>query len=208
MFATVRALRHAVGVRGMASCPRRVLGVPEGASMAEIKRKYLELARANHPDAGGSDRIMQEVNNAYQALRDGNTSTPKAQPPTHTEENVREAPQGFRPHSWVESADPVSGLSVCRVIRHEGEVKITRVPVAARGLSSPRGKWKWVDPVSDLRKGVVLVSSDTNGDSITHSRTVVLITEVDPKHGITGYVLNQEITDVPGLQGVTGVWSG
>jgi hypothetical protein len=59
--------------------PYEVLGVPVGASVEEIRRAYLLLARRHHPDfhAGESStalaaagRQMQELNEAWAALSD------------------------------------------------------------------------------------------------------------------------------------------
>jgi hypothetical protein len=48
-----------------------VLGVDSAASPAEIRRAYLALARAHHPDrAGGDATIMRAVNDAWAALGD------------------------------------------------------------------------------------------------------------------------------------------
>lgn len=47
-----------------------VLGVSPGASQDEIRRAYRERARAAHPDVGGSEAEMQEINRAREtALR-------------------------------------------------------------------------------------------------------------------------------------------
>jgi curved DNA-binding protein CbpA len=48
-----------------------VLGVGPSASAEEVRRAYVELARALHPDrAHGDARRMQEVNEAWRVLRD------------------------------------------------------------------------------------------------------------------------------------------
>jgi hypothetical protein len=47
----------------------RVLGVPEGASLADVKRAYRLLAKRHHPDAGeGSVARFLEIQAAYEAL--------------------------------------------------------------------------------------------------------------------------------------------
>jgi len=49
--------------------PHRVLGVPQGASIAEVKRAYRLLAKRNHPDAGeGSLARFLEIQAAYEVL--------------------------------------------------------------------------------------------------------------------------------------------
>lgn len=48
-----------------------VLGVPPGATAAELRRAYLELARRHHPDLdGGSAEQMRAVNEAWATLGD------------------------------------------------------------------------------------------------------------------------------------------
>jgi hypothetical protein len=47
-----------------------VLGVGESASSVEIRSAYRAAARSLHPDAGGSEVAMQELNVAWNALRD------------------------------------------------------------------------------------------------------------------------------------------
>lgn len=46
------------------------LGVPKGASEAEIKRAYRKLAAKHHPDRGGDTAKFQEVQSAYETLTD------------------------------------------------------------------------------------------------------------------------------------------
>jgi curved DNA-binding protein CbpA len=45
-----------------------VLGVSSEADATAIRRAYLVLAKANHPDAGGSTVAMQQLNVAYRTL--------------------------------------------------------------------------------------------------------------------------------------------
>lgn len=46
-----------------------ILGIPRGATAAEIEAAYRVLARAAHPDAGGSNTAMAELNAARDAAR-------------------------------------------------------------------------------------------------------------------------------------------
>ena len=42
-------------------CPYSVLGLPEGASIEEIKKAYHELSRANHPDRIRGAGLAQDI---------------------------------------------------------------------------------------------------------------------------------------------------
>ena len=48
--------------------PFKDLGIPESASDADVKKAWLKLARANHPDAGGDPRKASTINAAYQEI--------------------------------------------------------------------------------------------------------------------------------------------
>ncbi len=45
-----------------------VLGLPSNATRQQIKRRYRELAKKNHPDRGGDPREMQRIIAAYELL--------------------------------------------------------------------------------------------------------------------------------------------
>ena len=46
------------------------LGVNKSASQDEIKRAYKKLAMKHHPDRGGDQKTFQEINEAYDTLKD------------------------------------------------------------------------------------------------------------------------------------------
>jgi curved DNA-binding protein CbpA len=45
-----------------------LLGVQPDAEVAFIRKVYIRQAKENHPDAGGSTEIMQQLNVAYKTL--------------------------------------------------------------------------------------------------------------------------------------------
>ncbi|MGA9996454.1 MAG: DnaJ domain-containing protein [Pyrinomonadaceae bacterium] len=47
-----------------------ILGADAGASRSEIERLYKRLAVRHHPDRGGSEQLMKQLNEAYSVLRD------------------------------------------------------------------------------------------------------------------------------------------
>ena len=50
--------------------PYEILEVDKSATEIEIKQAYRRKSRECHPDRGGSDEAMQEVNRAYEVLSD------------------------------------------------------------------------------------------------------------------------------------------
>ena len=46
-----------------------VLGLPQTASLAEVKKNYRSLAAIFHPDKGGYKEAMVLLNNAYERIR-------------------------------------------------------------------------------------------------------------------------------------------
>ncbi len=70
--------------------PYRVLGVADGASLADVKRAYRLLAKKHHPDAGeGSVARFLEIQAAYEVLVRGN--------PTNDDRTGAARPPGRRP---------------------------------------------------------------------------------------------------------------
>ena len=58
------------------STAHEILGVSEGATDAEVKKAFRKLAHKHHPDKGGNAERFKKINNAYQAIKDGNASDP------------------------------------------------------------------------------------------------------------------------------------
>lgn len=47
-----------------------ILGVEENASQDDIKKKYRQLAKENHPDTGGNEELFKKISTAYDVLGD------------------------------------------------------------------------------------------------------------------------------------------
>lgn len=47
-----------------------ILGVEKNATAAQIKSAYRKMAKTAHPDGGGSDELFNELNLAYEVLKD------------------------------------------------------------------------------------------------------------------------------------------
>ena len=62
--------------------PYRVLGLPRGASLDEVKRAYRRLAKQHHPDSGGQRTLARflEIQAAYEQLVGGGPGGPGGQP--------------------------------------------------------------------------------------------------------------------------------
>ena len=54
--------------------PHRVLGVPPGADQVTVRRAYRRLARTCHPDVGGSNAGMAQLNAAYAVMQGRRTA--------------------------------------------------------------------------------------------------------------------------------------
>jgi len=85
--------------------PHDVLGVPRGASAADVQAAYRRLARNLHPDApgGGDVDAMAAVNRAYAMLRNG---SPVSHPPTQSENRAAKRPE--TPIAWEDASGPPS----------------------------------------------------------------------------------------------------
>jgi curved DNA-binding protein CbpA len=45
-----------------------LLGITPDTEVADIRRAFIRVAKENHPDAGGSTEVMQQLNLAYKTL--------------------------------------------------------------------------------------------------------------------------------------------
>ena len=49
--------------------PYEIFKVPQNASWSEIKSAYRKLVKIHHPDTGGDQKIMLEINAAWEILK-------------------------------------------------------------------------------------------------------------------------------------------
>lgn len=79
-----------------------VLGIPNNATPAEIKKAYREKAKEHHPDVGGEDESFKELNNAYSVLSDPKKRSAYDNPqPDYPSLDDMFAHYGFRTHSQM-----------------------------------------------------------------------------------------------------------
>lgn len=72
--------------------PYVVLGVPRGAGDAQIHAAYRSAVRRTHPDAGGSSGAFEDVQEAYEELRDPRRRASAQPPPTRARPSAGATP--------------------------------------------------------------------------------------------------------------------
>lgn len=88
----------------------RILGAEEDSSRADIERRYKRLARLNHPDRGGDEEEMKNINEAWRVLGDGDARTAYD---AHRVERRQTRYKAYTPASTPGAqADPLSGRIV------------------------------------------------------------------------------------------------
>jgi hypothetical protein len=102
--------------------PHAILGVSADAGADEIRRRYRELAKICHPDAGGDPADFIRLQQAYKTLLDGK-NRPAAEP-THAETPswhedfsmpaAEESPSDSRPKWWDEISRENGGRAASR----------------------------------------------------------------------------------------------
>jgi hypothetical protein len=91
--------------------PYEVLGVPTGASLAEVKRAYRLLVKRNHPDAGrGSLERFLEIQAAYESVVRGDAAGGRPGASRSSARRAAQSPQRPAP-AGGRSARPAAGPS-------------------------------------------------------------------------------------------------
>jgi curved DNA-binding protein CbpA len=80
--------------------PYAVLGVRRGATDAQIHAAYRAAVRRTHPDAGGSSAAFEDVQDAYEQLRDPAKRSAAPAPPPRA--GTRPPPAPASGHSSME----------------------------------------------------------------------------------------------------------
>jgi len=90
-----------------------ILGVPEDASVDEIKKRYRELVKQYHPDLNKGDeeaaKRMAEINEAYQVLTDPKK---RAEYDAMRKGGVGFSSEYYRPGQGLISLTPYSVISL------------------------------------------------------------------------------------------------
>ncbi|KAL4202853.1 hypothetical protein AMTRI_Chr02g223300 [Amborella trichopoda] len=141
--------------RGAGNCYYRVLGIPKGASVAEIRGAYRKLAMKWHPDkwakspshAGEANRRFQEIQEAYTVLSD---EVKRAMYDVGVYDPLEEEDEGFSDF-MQELMSMMDGVTSQKnesfeelqrmfmdMVGSEGEV--TKCSSASKGRHSDRGK--------------------------------------------------------------------
>jgi hypothetical protein len=104
------------------SDPFQVLGVPATATLAEVRAARRRLARAAHPDVGGDERRMREINQAFdQAVRrilgrpDRPVPAPPAEPSPRPAPPRAPTPRVAGTGPWVQHDEPSFTIDVLPV---------------------------------------------------------------------------------------------
>ncbi len=72
--------------------PKKILGVDENATQAEIQQAYRRQARKHHPDLGGDEWAFQQVHDAYQSLTGSTSDIPRSVRPEAQETKGKTPP--------------------------------------------------------------------------------------------------------------------
>jgi hypothetical protein len=172
------------------------LGASSDDSRAEIERRYKRLARRHHPDRGGDEEEMKEINEAWRVL--GNREARHAYDARVTSARVTIAREVYRPHRVVSSpgakADPVSGRIVGALLcMFVGLVLLFLVRVHYV-------VFLW--PLALLALGIVVF-----GILMAHGALLFAREKVGPRHPVRRFVWAQEVLFWSGVAGgVYGVY--
>lgn len=62
-------------------------------TLEELKKQYKELAKQHHPDMGGTEEAMKQINNEYEQLF--NILKTKANKSSNTKDHINETPEEY-----------------------------------------------------------------------------------------------------------------
>lgn len=120
--------------------PYEVLGVPHGASEDEIKKAYRDLARKYHPDNYANNPLadlaqekMKEINEAYDTLMKGGTTS------------------GASPTSGYRGQSSAGELNEVRELIRQG--RLDAAEAALDGIATHNAEWYYLRGVIAQRRG-------------------------------------------------------
>lgn len=103
--------------------PHAVLGVPQGASLEEIRDAYRSKSKKYHPDVGGEDWTFRVLTQSYELL-----STARVMRATHSERAAASRP----------TAAPEAGPSTSARPKHEARTETTHAGLIDKDVPAHR----------------------------------------------------------------------
>ncbi|MFG2374872.1 J domain-containing protein [Streptomyces sp. NPDC048504] len=131
-----------------------VLGIPAGATRAEIVRAFRRRALTHHPDRGGDAKAFQDARRAYETLSDPVRRKAydrrRAAPPRDAPGTTTEPPPAADPFEWASGAGPSTGAG-------PGPVRDQGMYAGSFPAHDPDSSWRradrfaWWKPVDEPR---------------------------------------------------------
>ncbi|KAG5510605.1 hypothetical protein JKF63_06903 [Porcisia hertigi] len=133
----------------------KILGVDTSATLADVKKRYGDLAKEHHPDVSNSSSAsstnrMTDINNAYNTVKRFHQAGRRIFEATHAS-NTREAPsssssyytkQDSEYQPWYEDMDPLMYELMWEEMRRQNEEDVFARSASAEGFFRPNDQWR------------------------------------------------------------------